>query len=67
MGPTDRYLPGQYFGELALLKDTKRAATITALRDVKAATIDRDCFKRLLGPLETILERNIGNYTSLLK
>ena len=57
---------GAGFGELALLKDTKRAATITAVSNVKVATIERECFKRLLGPLETILERNIENYKNIL-
>ena len=61
------YLPGQYFGELALLKNTKRAATVKALTDLKVATIERECFKRLLGPLENILERNIENYKGLLQ
>ena len=61
------YLPGQYFGELALLKNTKRAATVKALTDLKVATIERECFKRLLGPLENILERNIENYRGLLQ
>lgn len=54
-----------YFGELALLKDSPRAANIKATSDkVVVACIDRASFKRLLGPLEIILERNAERYKS---
>ena len=56
-----------YFGELALLKGEPRAATIIADTDCKLLTLDRMAFKRLLGPLENILQRNSENYTKYMK
>ena len=61
-----QYGPGEYFGELALLKNAPRAATVTARTELKVATIDRDSFMRLLGPLDDILHRNIEQYASVL-
>ena len=46
------YKAGDYFGELALLKNAPRAASIFAKTQLKLASIDRDSFKRLLGPLD---------------
>ena len=46
------YHKGDYFGELALLNDKPRAATIVATDDVKVATLGSEGFKRLLGPVE---------------
>merc|ERR1712196_302258 len=47
---------GNFFGELALLNDDKRQASVTAVGDVECLTIDRTTFKRMLGPLEEILK-----------
>ena len=58
------YGPSDYFGERALLKSEPRAANVIAQTDVKVATIDRDSFKRLLGPLDTILQRNMDQYVA---
>jgi cAMP-dependent protein kinase regulator len=44
---------------LALLKNEPRAANVIAKSKVKVAKIDRDSFKRLLGPLDEILMRNM--------
>eukprot|EP01116_Phalansterium_solitarium_P013837 TRINITY_DN31267_c0_g1_i1.p1 TRINITY_DN31267_c0_g1~~TRINITY_DN31267_c0_g1_i1.p1 ORF type:complete len:364 (-),score=98.26 TRINITY_DN31267_c0_g1_i1:245-1336(-) len=51
-----------YFGEIALLMDRPRAATVKAVSAMKCVTLDRDCFKRVLGPCEDILRRNMVNY-----
>lgn len=57
-----RYGPGGYFGEIALIKDQPRAATVTAAGPVSCVTLDRNAFTRLLGPIMDILKRNIDNY-----
>ncbi|KAG5981698.1 protein kinase A regulatory subunit [Claviceps digitariae] len=51
------YKKGDYFGELALLNDQPRAASIMASSDVKVATLGKNAFQRLLGPVEGILRR----------
>ena len=61
------YKEKMYFGELSLLKDTPRAASIVAKTKVKVASIDRNSFKRLLGPLEDILKRNAEKYKKFIK
>lgn len=59
----DRLHKGSYFGEVALLMDVPRTATVTAVKNTRVARIDRDVFKRVLGSLGTILERNMELYT----
>lgn len=56
-GPVKDYRRGDYFGELALLDDKPRAASIITKTDVKVARLGRDGFKRLLGPVEDIMRR----------
>jgi len=47
----------QYFGELSLLENEKRAATITVTSPTaKLLVLDREAFELLLGPLKKILE-----------
>jgi len=53
---------GDYFGELALLTDSPRAATVTALGDVECVVLDVHAFNRLLGPCKDVLKRNAGAY-----
>lgn len=61
-----KYSRGSYFGELALLKNQPRAATVTAKTDCKVAYMDRRSFKRLLGPLEGLLMRNMDHYRAVM-
>jgi len=61
-----QYKTGDYFGELALLKNAPRAASVYARTQLKVASIDRDSFKRLLGPLDQILMRNMASYQNYL-
>ena len=67
MQPTlvKEYGAGEYFGELALLKNEPRAANVIAKTKLKVASLDRNSFKRLLGPLDTILKRNMDSYILL--
>ncbi|KAI9843760.1 MAG: hypothetical protein M1837_006120 [Sclerophora amabilis] len=52
------YGKGDYFGELALLNDAPRAASVVSKTEVKVATLGKDGFQRLLGPVEGIMRRN---------
>lgn len=61
-----QYQTGDYFGEIALLRDTPRAANVIAKTELVVASIDRQAFKRLLGPLENILKRNMQAYTNFV-
>ncbi|SCQ17043.1 CAMP-dependent protein kinase regulatory subunit, putative [Plasmodium ovale] len=60
------YNKGDYFGELALLKNQPRAATVKAQNNCQVVYLDRKSFKRLLGPIEKILYRNVENYKKVL-
>jgi cAMP-dependent protein kinase regulator len=53
-----RYKKGDYFGELALLNDAPRAASVVSNSEVKVATLGKNGFQRLLGPVEGIMRRN---------
>lgn len=55
--PVKNYKKGDYFGELALLNDKPRAASVVCDTDVKVATLGKDGFQRLLGPVEGIMRR----------
>ncbi|POS86454.1 hypothetical protein EPUL_001706, partial [Erysiphe pulchra] len=56
-GPVKHYEKGDYFGELALLNDAPRAASVIAKTEVKVATLAKDGFQRLLGPVASIMRR----------
>ena len=58
------YKEGDYFGELALLHDQPRQASVKAVGKVTVACIQREAFKRLLGSLEDILKRNQERYSN---
>lgn len=50
---------GDYFGEIALLYNSRRTATITALGDVKVISIGRQALIEILGSnLQQVLYRN---------
>lgn len=58
---------GAYFGELALLTNQARKATITAVGDVTVVSVARKVFTRVMGPLRETLKRNMKLYNSLIK
>ncbi|CAO3677520.1 unnamed protein product [Umbelopsis ramanniana] len=57
---------GGYFGELALLNDAPRIATVRANGRLKCATLGKKAFTRLLGPVLDILQRNSENYHAII-
>jgi cAMP-dependent protein kinase regulator len=57
------YKPGDYFGELALLNNKPRAATVVVVSDqAKVVSMTRTSFSNLLGPLQTILAKGAEKY-----
>jgi CRP-like cAMP-binding protein len=57
-------VPGDYFGELALLPGgNTRAATVRARTDVSLLVLDRSNFESLLGPLMPQLQAAAKSYT----
>ncbi|GMI45784.1 hypothetical protein TrCOL_g9294 [Triparma columacea] len=59
--------PGDYFGELSLINNENRAATVTAQEDTTCLSIDRKTFKRLLGPLEGMLREHQELYAKYVE
>lgn len=57
-----QYSAGGYFGELALLKNIPRQASIKCTSDCSLVALDRQSFKRMMGPLDDILKRNMALY-----
>ncbi|XP_051932659.1 cAMP-dependent protein kinase type II-alpha regulatory subunit-like isoform X2 [Hippocampus zosterae] len=57
---------GQYFGELALVTNKPRAASVYAIGETKCLEIDIQAFERLLGPCKEIMKRNISQYEDQL-
>lgn len=53
---------GDYFGEMALLNRTPRAATVTAVTNLDCVSLDANVFTRLFGPLVDIMKRNMSSY-----
>lgn len=52
------YGVGDYFGELALLKNQPRAATVKVTSDTaKVVSLERKAFNKLLGPLTEVLQK----------
>ncbi|XP_056885401.1 protein kinase, cAMP-dependent, regulatory, type II, alpha, B isoform X2 [Takifugu flavidus] len=57
---------GHYFGELALVTNKPRAASVYAVGETKCLVIDVQAFERLLGPCMDIMKRNISLYEDQL-
>ncbi|VDM83875.1 unnamed protein product, partial [Strongylus vulgaris] len=56
-----------HFGEVALLLDCPRAATVVAKTQLKCIKLDRARFERVMGPVREILKRDVSNYNSYVK
>ncbi|XP_063719299.1 cAMP-dependent protein kinase type I-alpha regulatory subunit-like [Symsagittifera roscoffensis] len=57
----------QYFGEIALILNKPRAATVKASSDsLEVVKISKERFERVLGPCQDILKRNLENYNSIV-
>eukprot|EP00930_Biecheleria_cincta_P076976 TRINITY_DN64213_c0_g1_i1.p1 TRINITY_DN64213_c0_g1~~TRINITY_DN64213_c0_g1_i1.p1 ORF type:complete len:134 (-),score=17.39 TRINITY_DN64213_c0_g1_i1:310-711(-) len=53
-----KYVQGDYFGELSLLKDEPRAADVLVdSQEAKLLVLEREAFCRLLGPLQDIMKQ----------
>lgn len=59
--------PSDIFGEIALLLDRPRAATVVAKTPLKCAKMDRARFERVMGPCRDILKRDIKKYNSYVQ
>ena len=53
---------GMYFGEMALLENSPRTASVYAVKKVKVAFLERESFERLLGPCLDVMKRNTVSY-----
>ena len=59
-----RLRSGAYFGELALMQNAPRAATVTAGDSCKLVKLDRESFHRLLGPCSQTFTEGMKLYQS---
>ena len=57
-----RLQSGNYFGEIALLTDKPRQATVKAEGSLKVLALDRATFTRVMGPMDDIMKRNMEQY-----
>ncbi len=55
---------GDYFGEISLLLDTPRAASVVADGPLKCVKLNKDSFFRVLGDVLDTLKKNISGYCS---
>ena len=58
----DRLGQGAFFGEIALIMNVPRTATVTATQLTRTARIHRDVFERMMGKLGDILSRQMDLY-----
>ncbi|CAE7560993.1 PRKAR2A, partial [Symbiodinium necroappetens] len=57
-----QYAKGEYFGEIALLSGQPRKASVYAVGKATCFYITRSTFRRILGPLQSFLEKNMDKY-----
>lgn len=61
------YEKGEWFGELALIKDQKRGASVHAIGRVTALKMPRGTFETFLGKCEEIVKRDAEKYEEINK
>jgi cGMP-dependent protein kinase len=59
----EQVAPGGYFGELALVFEQPRAATVTAVEASTCLKVDKTMFKLMLGPVVDYLATRAAAYT----
>jgi len=52
---------GEYFGEMALIEEEPRKASVQAVSDVELLVLEQAEFEELLGPLQDIMNREAEN------
>ena len=57
---------GCYFGEIALITNQNRQASVKALEDTVLLKLGRKTFQRVMGPLTDILKRNLSHYSQVM-
>lgn len=57
---------GDFFGEIALILDAPRSATVTATTDVRLLVIDQAAFRRLLREVQSIQDKVLEALASRL-
>eukprot|EP00803_Ostreobium_quekettii_P011350 evm.model.scf_945.2 EVM.evm.TU.scf_945.2 scf_945:18680-23149(+) len=57
--------PTSYFGELSLLRNDKRAASVICLTNVTVLSLNRAGFDELLGPLQQIMQTQASSYDAV--
>jgi cGMP-dependent protein kinase len=58
---------GQYFGEMALLDDEVRKATVISVSNCECFVLDRTTFNRILGSLQDIISRETAERMSVIQ
>ena len=58
-----RLSAGEYFGEIALLTDRPRQATVTATEPCEILCLSSKKFQRVMGPMSEVLKRNMAIYS----
>lgn len=59
------YAVGDYFGELALIKDAPRAVSVVAAGPCTVVSVDRSAFVRLLGPCLDTMKSHSEEYSMI--
>lgn len=63
LSPDRRTIP--HFAQVALMFTQPRGATVKATGQLQVLSLDRRTFKRVMGPMENILKRNMKTYKTI--